>query len=44
MIRDILAMAFVGVLMTVAIPFVYLAACLWQLWEIVTHDRRTARA
>jgi len=33
-IKDILGMAVVGVLMTVAVPFVFVAACLWQLWEI----------
>ena len=34
-IKDILGMAVVGVLMTVAIPFVFMLACIWQLWEIV---------
>ena len=37
-IKDILGMAVVGVLMTVAVPFVFMAACIWQLWEIVNES------
>ena len=37
-IKDILGMAVVGVLMTVAVPFVFMLACAWQLWDIVNED------
>ena len=37
-IKDILGMAVVGVLMTVAVPFVFMAARVWQLWDIVNED------
>jgi hypothetical protein len=34
MIKDIIGMAVVGVFVTIAVPFVFIAACIWQLWEI----------
>ena len=37
-LKDILGMAVVGVLMTVAVPFVFMAACIWQLWEIANEN------
>jgi ABC-type phosphate/phosphonate transport system permease subunit len=43
MIKDTFAMAVVGVVMTIAVPFVFAIACLWQLWEIVRHERQIAR-
>ena len=42
MFRDILAMAVVGVVVTIAVPFVFVTACLWQLWEISCDGRRSA--
>jgi len=39
-IKDILGMAVVGVMMTIAIPFVFLLACLWQLGEIWRGDNK----
>jgi hypothetical protein len=38
MIKDIIGMAVVGVVMTVAVPFVFIMACLWQLWEIAWNE------
>jgi len=40
MVKDILAMAIVGVVMTLVVPFVFALACLWQLWEISCDGRR----
>jgi len=37
-LKDIVGMAVVGVMMTVAVPFVFMAACAWQLWEILTNE------
>ena len=42
-IKDILGMAVVGVLMTVAVPFVFAMACLWQLWDIVNENNYFSR-
>jgi len=33
-LKDIIGMAVVGVLMSIAVPFVFVMACLWQLWGI----------
>jgi len=37
-IKDIIGMAVVGVLMTIAIPVVFLLACAWQLWEALMNE------
>jgi len=34
-IKDIIGMAVCGVIMTIAIPFAFAFACLWQLWDII---------
>jgi len=34
MIKDIIGLAIAGVVITIAVPFVFALACLWQLWEI----------
>ena len=42
-IRDIVGMAVVGVAMTIVVPIAFLAACVWQLWEIVWYESKRAR-
>jgi len=41
MIKDILAMAVVGVVMTVAVPICFAAAVIWQLWEITSENKQS---
>ena len=37
-IRDIIGMAVCGVVMTIAVPFAFALACLWQLYDLVRHE------
>ena len=39
-LKDIIGMAVCGVLMAIAVPFAFMLAFLWQLWDIAKYGTR----